>query len=210
MRDATGRTRRTSLSRLRVATVDRPTVQPSTDRPTDRDDGGHDTHDTKNNGIEYVSLDYVYTHHMHHTYTCLEAMTSHTFAHTRPSRSHTYVRTRRASTLGRSVARARARVVTFENESIALIMSAFTTSFTGVRVVSKTAVAKKSVSTKAVASMENVKKVRASVARGDADRSIRGGDRAMAGVVRARAWTRRRDRASTRVRDGWEKIERCE
>jgi len=47
---------------------------------------------------------------------------------------------------------------TLENESIALIMSAFTTSFTGVRVVSKTAVAKKSVSTKAVASMENVKK----------------------------------------------------
>ena len=81
-------------------------------------------------------------------------------------------------------------------------MSAFTTSFTGVRVVSKTAVAKKSVSTKAVASMENVKKVRASVARGDADRSIRGGDRAVAGVVRARAWTRRRDRASTRVRVG--------
>jgi len=39
-------------------------------------------------------------------------------------------------------------------------MSAFTTSFTGVRVVSKTAVAKKSVSTKAVASMDNVKKVR--------------------------------------------------
>ena len=89
-------------------------------------------------------------------------------------------------------------------------MSAFTTSFTGVRVVSKTAVAKKSVSTKAVASMENVKKVRASVARGDADRSIRGGDRAVAGVVRARAWTRRRDRASTCVRDGWEKIERRE
>jgi hypothetical protein len=89
-------------------------------------------------------------------------------------------------------------------------MSAFTTSFTGVRVVSKTAVAKKSVSTKAVASMENVKKVRASVARGDADRSIRGGDGAVAGVVRARAWTRRRDRASTRVRDGWEKIERRE
>ena len=89
-------------------------------------------------------------------------------------------------------------------------MSAFTTSFTGVRVVSKTAVAKKSVSTKAVASMENVKKVRASVARGDADRSIRGGDRAVAGVVRARAWTRRRDRASTRVGDGWGKIERCE
>ena len=144
---------------------------------------------------------------MHHTQ---KYMTSHTFAHTRPSRSHTYVRTRRASTLGRSVAPARARVVTFENESIALIMSAFTTSFTGVRVVSKTAVAKKSVSTKAVASMENVKKVRASVARGDADRSIRGGDRAVAGVVRARAWTRRRDRASTRVRDGWEKIERCE
>lgn len=82
-------------------------------------------------------------------------MTSHTFAHTRPSRSHTYVRTRRRS-VGRSPARA--RVVTFENESIALIMSAFTTSFTGVRVVSKTAVAKKSVSTKAVASMENVKK----------------------------------------------------
>ena len=126
-------------------------------------------------------------------------MTSHTFAHTRPSRSHTYVRTRRRS-VGRSPPRA--RVVTFENESIALIMSAFTTSFTGVRVVSKTAVAKKSVSTKAVASMENVKKVRASVARGDADRSIRGGDRAVAGVVRARAWTRRRDRASTRVGDG--------
>lgn len=129
-------------------------------------------------------------------------------------RTHTpislaHIRTH-ASTLGRSVAPARARVVTFENESIALIMSAFTTSFTGVRVVSKTAVAKKSVSTKAVASMENVKKVRASVARGDADRSIRGGDRAVAGVVRARAWTRRRDRASTRVRDGWEKIERCE
>ena len=122
-------------------------------------------------------------------------MTSHTFAHTRRSRSHTYVRTHR------SVAPARARVVTFGNESIAL-MSAFTTSFTGVRVVSKTAVAKKSVSTKAVASMENVKKVRASVARGDADRSIRGGDRAVAGVVRARAWTRRRDRASTRVGDG--------
>ena len=209
MRDATGRTRRTSLSRLRVATVDRPTVQPSTDRPTDRDDGGHDTHDTKNNGIEYVSLDYVYTSHASYTYMS-RGHESHTFAHTRPSRSHTYVRTRRASTLGRSVARARARVVTFENESIALIMSAFTTSFTGVRVVSKTAVAKKSVSTKAVASMENVKKVRASVARGDADRSIRGGDRAVAGVVRARAWTRRRDRASTRVRDGWEKIERCE
>jgi len=110
-------------------------------------------------------------------------------------RTHTpislaHIRTH-ASTLGRSVARARARVVTFENESIALIMSAFTTSFTGVRVVSKNAVAKKSVSTKAVASMENVKKVRASVARGDADRSIRGGDRAMACVVRARAWTRR-------------------
>ena len=136
-------------------------------------------------------------------------MTSHTFAHTRPSRSHTYVRTRDASTRGRSVAPP-ARVVTLENESIALIMSAFTTSFTGVRVVSKTAVAKKSVSTKAVASMENVKKVRASVARGDADRSIRGGDRAVAGVVRARAWTRRRDSASTRVGDGWEKIERCE
>ena len=126
-------------------------------------------------------------------------------------RTHTpislaHIRTH-ASTLGRSVGRSppRARVVTFENESIALIMSAFTTSFTGVRVVSKTAVAKKSVSTKAVASMENVKKVRASVARGDADRSIRGGDRAVAGVVRARAWTRRRDRASTCVRDGWEK-----
>ena len=50
-------------------------------------------------------------------------------------------------------------------------MSAFTTSFTGVRVVSKTAVAKKSVSTKAVASMENVKKVRRVVAtRRDATR----------------------------------------
>ena len=116
MRDATGRTRRTSLSRLRVATVDRPTVQPSTDRPTDRDDGGHDTHDTKNNGIEYVSLDYVYTHHMHHTYTCLEAMTSHTFAHTRPSRSHTYVRTRRRS-VGRSPARARASSLSRTNRS---------------------------------------------------------------------------------------------
>ena len=40
------------------------------------------------------------------------------------------------------------------------IMSAFTTSFTGVRVVSKTTVAKKTVQTKAVASFENVKKVR--------------------------------------------------
>jgi hypothetical protein len=49
-------------------------------------------------------------------------------------------------------------------------MSAFTTSFTGVRVVSKTAVAKKSVSTKAVASMDNVKKVRRRRAR--RDRSI--------------------------------------
>ena len=39
-------------------------------------------------------------------------------------------------------------------------MSAFTTSFTGVRVVSKTTVAKKTVQTKAVASFDNVKKVR--------------------------------------------------
>ena len=120
--------------------------------------------------------------------------------HTPISLAHTRTHARRVD--ARSVGRPPARVVTLENESIALIMSAFTTSFTGVRVVSKTAVAKKSVSTKAVASMENVKKVRASVARGDADRSIRGGDRAMACVVRARAWTRRRDRASTRVGDG--------
>jgi len=49
-------------------------------------------------------------------------------------------------------------------------MSAFTTSFTGVKVVSKTAVAKKTVSTKAVASFDNVKKVRRVIAR--ADRAI--------------------------------------
>jgi hypothetical protein len=40
-------------------------------------------------------------------------------------------------------------------------MSFATSSFTGVRVVSKTTVAKKTVQTKAVASLENVKKVRA-------------------------------------------------
>ena len=42
-----------------------------------------------------------------------------------------------------------------------IVMSFATSSFTGVRVVSKTTVAKKTVQTKAVASLENVKKVRA-------------------------------------------------
>ena len=76
-------------------------------------------------------------------------------------------------------------------------MSAFTTSFTGVRVVSKTAVAKKSVSTKAVASMDNVKKVRRRRARRDRsigldsiDRSI-GFDREGAGTI-ARVTTKTR------------------
>jgi hypothetical protein len=110
MRDATGRTRRTSLSRLGVDPVGR---HRPTDRPTaTTDDTTHTTQ--KNNGIEYVSLDYVYTHHMHHTQ---KYMTSHTFAHTRPSRSHTYVRTRDASTRGRSVAPPRASSLSRTNRS---------------------------------------------------------------------------------------------
>ena len=107
MRDATGRTRRTSLSRLRVATVDRPTVQPSTDRPTDRDDGGHDTHDTKNNGIEYVSLDYVYTSHASYTYMSRGHDIPYIRTHTPISLAH--IRTHASSVDARSVGRPRAR-----------------------------------------------------------------------------------------------------
>ena len=69
-------------------------------------------------------------------------------------------------------------------------MSAFTTSFTGVKVVSKTTVAKKTVSTKAVASFDNVKKVRRGIAL--ADRGI--------GPKMTRARPRRRRCALDRAR----------
>jgi|TARA_B110000003_G_scaffold126303_3_gene128395 hypothetical protein len=79
-------------------------------------------------------------------------------------------------------------------------MSAFTTSFTGVRVVSKTTVAKKTVSTKACASMD-FKKVRREFARApnSRPRSPFAGDARIDPASRTRRSSARR-RASARAR----------
>jgi hypothetical protein len=83
-------------------------------------------------------------------------------------------------------------------------MSAFTTSFTGVRVVSKTTVAKKTVSTKACASMD-FKKVRRSTREFARRRSLDRRSRATRGSIvateragRARRFARRRARVRER------------